>query len=241
MGDYDNAIAYVQRALTATSGDAFQQARAHSNLGTYCFSLGDYRRAIDVLRQSMATLEGELRHRRTGMMVPSVRTRVWLSSCLGEMGEFAEGMAYAKEAVHIAEEAAHLSSAIFAQNRLGPLVLHQGDLQRAIPVLERALAQCSATDIRLFLPGITASLGLAYALSGRVAEALPLLEQVVVSEDTAIPTMIRVDEAYLLAGRLEEAHALAERVLALTPSAPGTGPPGVCPAAPRRHCASASL
>ena len=120
-GDHDNAMAYAQRALTAASGDAFQQARACGHLGTYCFSLGDYRRAIDVLRQSMTTLEGELRHARTGMMVASVRTRYWLANCLGELGEFAEGRAYAAEAVHIAEEAAHLSSAIFAQLRLGGL------------------------------------------------------------------------------------------------------------------------
>jgi tetratricopeptide (TPR) repeat protein len=218
LGDHDNAVAYAQRALTSASGDAFLQARANGHLGTYCFSLGDYRRAIDVLRQSMATLEGELRHTRTGMMVTSVRTRCWLSSCFGELGEFAEGMAYAAGAVRIAEEAAHLSSAIFAQLRFGGLALRQGDLQHATPILERALAQSHAADTRLFLPGITASLSLAYALSGRVAEALPLLEQVIVSEDTAlggISTMIRVGEANLLAGRLEEAHALAERSLTL--------------------------
>jgi tetratricopeptide (TPR) repeat protein len=61
-------------------------------------------------------------------------------------------------------------------------------------------------------------MGLAYALSGRVAEAVPLLAQVVMSEDTAmggISTMLRVSEASLLAGQLEEAHALAARVLAL--------------------------
>jgi len=218
MGDHDHAIAYAQRTLTVTSGDAFLQARAQGLLGTYCFSLGDYRRAIDVLRQSLAILEGELRHTRTGMMVASVRTRCWLSSCLAELGEFAEGRAYVEEAVRIAEAAAHPSSAIFAQNRLGWLVLRQGDLQHAIPILERALAQCRAMDTRLFLSGNLSNLGLAYALSGRVAETLPLLEQVVVSEDTAlggIPTMLKVGETYLLAGRLEEAHALAERGLTL--------------------------
>jgi tetratricopeptide (TPR) repeat protein len=217
-GDHDTAMAYAQRVLTAASGDAFQQARACGHLGTYCFSLGDYRRAIDVLRQSMTTLEGELRHARTGMMVASVRTRCWLANCLGELGEFAEGRAYAAEAVHIAEEAAHLSSAIFAQLRLGGCALRQGDLHNALPILERALAQGRATDIRAFIPGITASLGLAYALSERAAEALALLDQVVMSEDSAIGgrgTMISLGEAYLVAGRLEEAHTLAEHVLAL--------------------------
>jgi tetratricopeptide (TPR) repeat protein len=126
-------------------------------------------------------------------------------------------MAYATEAVRIAEEAAYLSSGIFPQSRLGQLALCQGDLQHAIPMLERALAQCRAADTRLFLSVITANLGQAYALSRRVAEALPLLGQVMVLEDTEMTLyiMIRVDEAYLLAGRLEEAHTLAERLLAL--------------------------
>jgi tetratricopeptide (TPR) repeat protein len=91
LGDHDNAIAYAQRTLTVASGDAFLQARAYSHLGTYYCSLGDYRRAIDVLRQSIAILEGELRYARTGTNVPSVRTRCWLASCLAELGEFAEG------------------------------------------------------------------------------------------------------------------------------------------------------
>jgi tetratricopeptide (TPR) repeat protein len=171
-----------------------------------------------VLRQSLATLEGELRHSRPSMMVTSVRTRSWLAGCLEELGEFAEGRAYAEEAVRIAEEAAHLGTAIFAQSRLGRLAQRRGDLQHAIPILERALAQCRAAETRLFLSVITSSLGLAYALSGRVAEARPLLEQVEVSEDTALgglPVMLRVGEAYLLTGCLEEAHALAKRAMAL--------------------------
>ena len=50
---------------------------------------------------------------------------------------------------------------------------------------------------------------------------------------------LSLGEAQLLAGRLEEAHALAERALALARAAPGTRPPGVCPAPPRRHCGAA--
>jgi hypothetical protein len=34
-------------------------------------------------------------------MVASVWTRCWLANCLGELGEFAEGGAYAAEAVHV--------------------------------------------------------------------------------------------------------------------------------------------
>ena len=60
-GDYDNALTCGQRALTlaAATEDAVQQARVNGFLGTVYFSLGDYRRAIDVFRQAIPSYEGE--------------------------------------------------------------------------------------------------------------------------------------------------------------------------------------
>ena len=221
MGDYEAAIEYGQRALvhTTASGDIVEQARAQGLLGTVYFSLGDYRRAADVLRQSVATVEGDLRHAgATGILIPSVRSRSWLVSCLAELGEFTEGMACGAEAVQIAEVAGHLRSAIFAQLRLGTLALRRGDLQHAIFILERAFASCQATDIALFFQGFAGHLGLAYALAGRVAEALPLFEQVVeqAGARTQGSTPLLKGEGYLLAGHLEEASTLAARALTLS-------------------------
>jgi tetratricopeptide (TPR) repeat protein len=68
---------------------------------------------------------------------------------------------------------------------------------------------------------MAAALGAAYTLSGRVADAVPLLTQAL--EQTIATEMVvyqafcslPLGEAQLLAGRLEEAHALAERTLTL--------------------------
>jgi class 3 adenylate cyclase/tetratricopeptide (TPR) repeat protein len=218
LGAHDDALAYAQRALTAASGDVALQAEAKGHLGTFYFALGDYRRATDVLRQSMAALEGGLRHMRPGCMISSVRTRYWLADCLGALGEFAEGLACGAEAVWIAEAAGHLCSAIYAQSRLGQVALRKGDLQQAIPLVERALAHCRAADISLFLDEIMANLGLAYALSGRLTEVLPLLEQVVVHEDSGRggnATMTTLGQAYLLVGCMEDALQLAEHAMVL--------------------------
>jgi tetratricopeptide (TPR) repeat protein len=66
---------------------------------------------------------------------------------------------------------------------------------------------------------------LAYALAGRVAEALPLFEQVVeqAGARTQGSTPLLKGEGSLLAGHLEEARPLAERALTLsrTHKAPG--------------------
>jgi tetratricopeptide (TPR) repeat protein len=64
-------------------------------------------------------------------------------------------------------------------------------------------------------------LGLAYALSGRSAEALPLLEQVQIREETLAAmggnsTMLRLGEAYLSVGHLNDAFQLVERAQRLS-------------------------
>jgi tetratricopeptide (TPR) repeat protein len=222
-GDYDHALAYGQRALalTAAGGDILEQARALGLLGTVYYSLGDYCRAIDVLRRSIASFEGELLHTLHIVMITSVRSRDWLIDCLRELGEFAEGLACGEDAARIAEAAGHLSSAIYTQYKLGSLLLHQGNFQHAMPVLERALAHCRTADIPLFLSGITAELGLAYALSGRAAEALPLLghameQQSLSAQRGSSAQVARLGEAYFLADCLADALPLAERALALS-------------------------
>jgi DNA-binding NtrC family response regulator/tetratricopeptide (TPR) repeat protein/class 3 adenylate cyclase len=222
MGDHDNALTCGQRtlALVAATGDASQQARVHGILGTVYFSLGAYRRAIDMFRQAIAALEGELRHERfRSMMITSARNRCWLLQCCAEVGAFAEGIAYGEEAAQIAATAGHLAGTVMAHDRLGLIAFRQGDLSHATVMLEHALTQCRAADIPLYLPGIMATLSLTYAWSGQVTKALHLLDQVEVRQTTGgggDRIMLHLGEAYLVAGRVGDAHRLAERLLALS-------------------------
>ncbi len=48
---------------------------------------------------------------------------------------------------------------------------------RALPLLERAVGICQDADLPLYFPWMAAALGAAYTLSGRVADAVPLLTQ----------------------------------------------------------------
>jgi tetratricopeptide (TPR) repeat protein len=90
----------------------------------------------------------------------------------------------------------------------------------AIPLLERGLDICRRWHNLDWFPEYAASLGLAYAQGGRLAEALPLLEQAVAQEATmggghrAIG-LTALSHGYWLAGRLEEARTQAERALSL--------------------------
>jgi len=107
-----------------------------------------------------------------------------------------------------------------AYNALGTLLLHQGDLGQAIPILERNLARCQTAAILTWFPTIAAALGYAYVLSERFPEALPLLQQAVVQDTSTGMTagharrVVYLSKAYLLAGRMDEATDLARSALA---------------------------
>ena len=75
MGAYDQAIAAAQRALAlaTASGDVVLQALANQCLGHAYQAQGDYRRAIDCLRQTVASLDGAQRHERFGQVIPARR------------------------------------------------------------------------------------------------------------------------------------------------------------------------
>jgi tetratricopeptide (TPR) repeat protein len=66
-----------------------------------------------------------------------------------------------------------------ARANLGLLYLIQGDLEHALRVLEQGLALCRAAGERGVLPTITAGLGSASALQGRLTEGRALLEEAI--------------------------------------------------------------
>ena len=225
MGDHDRAVESGQHALAVaeTLGDFALQVMANHYLGMAYHALGDHRRAMELLRSNVESLAGDLLRERFGLTgLPAVLSRAWLARCLAELGAFPEGIAHEEEAVRIAEAVDHSLSLIHAYLGVGLLSLRKGDLSRAIPVLERCLDLCRVYNNPFWFPETASALGCAYALSGRVAEALPLLEQAE-QRGAAMGTMggqsLRVgyvSEAYLLAGRMQEAVQLAGRALDLS-------------------------
>jgi len=99
---------------------------------------------------------------------------------------------------------------------IGQAMVVQGDLAQAIPVLERAVGLCEVWDLGVIYPTTAAVLGLAHALCGRVAAALPLIKA-----DRAPASAVRIFDTStartalatgcLLAGRIDDAHGAATR------------------------------
>jgi class 3 adenylate cyclase/tetratricopeptide (TPR) repeat protein len=222
VGDLDRALESGQRALVVSEalGDVALQVEARVHLGRLYYVLGDYRRAIAVLRKNVEALQGDLRCEHFSLPgVASVVSYAWLVRSLAELGAFAEGMTHAEEAVRIAEVADHSFTLFDAYYSVGCLCLRKGEIPKALPLLERALALVQSRNMLIVFPSTASALGVAYALSGQVRQALPLLEQAMqLSESMGIKAthalgVAALSEAYLLAGRIDEALPLAGRAL----------------------------
>jgi class 3 adenylate cyclase/tetratricopeptide (TPR) repeat protein len=214
IDDQERAVASGQRALELATalGDFALQVETNFRLGRAYDSLGDYRRAVEFFRWNVESLVGEHVHQHFGQPgLPSVLSRAWLVLCLAELGAFEEGTAYGEEAVRIAETVDHPYSLATAYCGIGGLYLHKGDLSAAIHALEHSLKLCHDWDIQVLFPNTAAQLGYAYALAGRPAQAVPLLQEAV--EHPAAPApmtyharmLVWLSEAYLLERRLDRA------------------------------------
>jgi tetratricopeptide (TPR) repeat protein len=224
MDAHDQALATAQRALAlaTASGDVAWQALANFYLGLAYQSQGDYRRALDCLRQTMASFDGAQRFERFGQVVPpAVSSRARLAACHAELGMFAEGRVLGEEGLRIAEAIAHPGSLMYASWGLGLLSLCQGDLHRALPLLERSMGICQEAHLPSYFRRVAAALGVAYTLVGRIADAVPLLTRAL--EQTTVTGVgfrqarcsLSLGGVQILAGHLEEARTLAEGALAL--------------------------
>jgi tetratricopeptide (TPR) repeat protein len=224
MGRPDHAVDSGERALAMATaiGDVALDIQAAYYLGLAYHLLGDFRQAAGVLSRNVAALDGELAYERFGLpYLPSVFSRTWLAWCLAELGAFAEGMRRAAEGVQIAEASDQPWDRLAAYRGLGLLYLSKGEVQTAMPFLERCLDLCQGWNIAGWLAVVAAQLGYAYALIGRLGEALPLLEQAV-GQPPAKRSVYHarlvgyLSEAYLLEGRAEQALPLAVSALELS-------------------------
>jgi len=179
VGDYGRAIEACARTLTLAREDVNLQPVPNFTLGNIYYALGDYRRAMDFLRKNLEVMQDD--HGRERSLGSSgsraVHNRARLVWCLLEMGEFAEGMMKGEEALRMAEEADYPFSRVIAHLCVGVLYLRKGELDKAIPVLERGVTLCQNLSLPAWYPAIPSALACAYGLVGRMADALPLVEQ----------------------------------------------------------------
>src|SRR5262249_39433679 len=146
--------------------------------GQVYYSLGDYRQAMDVLRQNVMSIQGELLRESFDQIVPVAGgSRNRLVLCLAEVGAFAEGSVHGAEVIRIVEASDYSYPRVAAYFSVGLLHLRKGELDQAIPMFERCLGLCQTLNAPIWFPAAASVLGYVYALAGRVTEAMPLLQQ----------------------------------------------------------------
>jgi tetratricopeptide (TPR) repeat protein len=227
-GDLDHALTSGHRVLdlATTLRDVRLQVMAYFVLGEVYYSLGDYRRAVDMLRRNVEALDHAGSQDRFGEPalgpgLQSVASRRWLIQALADVGAFAEASAPAKDALRLAEADNHPYTLVLAYTGVGYLYLGQGKVHQAIPLLDRSLELCRVWDLQQLRGFLDGALGYALALSGRTPEALALLERTVGRVSFASLTSrtvlnaTRWSEVYMLAGHMVDANNLAVQALAL--------------------------
>jgi len=222
-GDPHRAIESAHRSLSiaATLEDPAIRAYAELALGWAYVTMGDYRRAAAIFRETIAAVEESVARDRSSPQAASlIGSRNWLAWCLAELGQFSEGIGLAEETFRIAKTVDRPFGVLMTSWAVGLVHLRKGDFGRAIPPLERGLEVSRASGFQaLSFHGVAAFLGAAYALAGRLEEAVPLLERVVTQTESMgawfdhLIAIIPLTEARMLAGRLDEAGRIGQRAL----------------------------
>ena len=222
ISQHDRALEAGERALTIAKSlaDTHLEVETTLNLSRIYLTLGDYRAAMDCLRHNLGALEGDQLGQsresdRERYLMLLLQSRSWLGRCFAELGRFADGVALVESVMQIANESERPFTHVAARRDFGHVSLCRGDIDRAIPALERGVAICRAAPVPGLFPISASLLGAAYVAAGRVAEALPLLEQAV--EQAASSRLMYgqslwtslLAEGYLRAGRVDEANTRA--------------------------------
>jgi len=224
LGDYDRALEAGRRALATAEAleDFAVRINANVRLGRVHYARGDYELSVDVFTKNVELLTGEATAELFGLLQPpSIYSRTWLVGSLVELGRFAEARAAAESSLQIARSLDPWI-ANFSYVALGFIDLRTGELKSAIQRLAPALERIQTSGMAPWFPRLATVLGSAYALSGRAAEGLPLLEQVLQRALAArlhgarSQVVAHLGEAYLLAGRPHEASETVDLALELS-------------------------
>jgi DNA-binding SARP family transcriptional activator len=216
-GDSAGAIAAGRRGLHIARelADPHLEESANFYLGQVFHWIGDYRQAAALLRRNVVAVEAELRNRGLDSF-QYVNSRTFLAWCLAELGEFSGALAGAREAIAAAETAGSAYWLVHACCGAGLTYLRRGDTEAAVAAAERAVEACRGRDFTALWAISAAVLGPAYTVSGRVGDAIALLEPAAeIAGALGAPPLGFLAEAYLAAGRVGEARNAANRALGL--------------------------
>jgi DNA-binding NtrC family response regulator/tetratricopeptide (TPR) repeat protein len=224
-GDPRDALARGERALALAEevGDAGLRATARTPLAHACQELGDHRRAVELLGETIRTMTGDRVRERLGQaMPPALYARNLSAISLAELGDFEAAARLGRESASLAQALDFPFGLVLARIALGHTYLVEGRLGDADAILDEALRLIDARGFPTWFPWAAAERGYALARSGRTAEGLALLAQAL-DRALALPLLSGHSQwvawnahAHLLAGDVEAAAGMGAEALALS-------------------------
>jgi tetratricopeptide (TPR) repeat protein len=225
MGHSDRAQESIDRglAIAESTDNGLLRLQARGQLGRIHHDRGDYRQAAATLREVLSALEASGGSSIAPGVTPLVAVgTTYLAWSLAELGEFGEATRRTEESLRLAEALDNPLGLIMACMGVGMVHVRQGNAAAAMPPLEQGLEVCHTFGFTaLMFHGIAASLGAAYALANRTAEAIPLLRKV--ADQAASMKLVSdhllgatpLGEVALATGQIEEAAQRGGRALDL--------------------------
>jgi class 3 adenylate cyclase/DNA-binding SARP family transcriptional activator len=221
-GRSKEAIAFGQdgRSLAESLGEIPLQVTGNLYLATAYLNQGDFRQAENIVLKALRLLVGELSRVQLGFTgFPAVMARTFLTGIFAEQGDFEQGIAHGEEGIRLAEALDHPYSLASVCWSLAYLRSAKGEHREAIKLLQRGMALARDWGLTYFSTRYTVSLCHAYALSGQMAECLPLLDRTVdalgklANPSDQSGLLLIVGDACVVADRVADAIAVAERAL----------------------------
>ncbi|MFQ5944967.1 MAG: adenylate/guanylate cyclase domain-containing protein [Anaerolineae bacterium] len=223
-GEPDLAIDYGHRCLRIEDGPGVPttELSVRQYLGTSSHAMGEYRMAEEMLARHIELMEADDEFLRIGSANLSyVSSCGWLAFTLAELGEFPRAHHFTAKGMHAASGAGHPYVQAIASTFAG-LVWHaQGEVDRAVPLLEGSLDTCRKHQLIVWRPVPSAVLGQAYAALGQVDEGLQLLAEAISLADQLGVHAYRslwgvlLAEGLLAAGQITKALDAAQTALGL--------------------------
>jgi tetratricopeptide (TPR) repeat protein len=196
---------------------------ANYYLGLACLSVGNYSASEKYLRENVDSIQDDQIRERFGVAgFPAAMSRTYLAWALAERGEFDEGITMGRQGVQMADELGHAWSLVTASWGYASVFITKGEAERALELLERALILSREWHLAALTPGVMGSLGYAKALSGKVSDGLPMLDDACKAAEQsgrlALHTLlvVHLGEALVIGERIDEARPVAEQALALS-------------------------
>jgi class 3 adenylate cyclase/tetratricopeptide (TPR) repeat protein len=221
-GDLEEAMECIQRAARIADALGKFELRIIVNmyLSQILFGLGEYGRAIEVSKDTVDRLHGDLDRERFGQVaMPTIALRGFLGRQLGQVGEFDDALRLLDEAMRDAEVLGRPFDLCLVHYVRGEVSASRGAVESAAPVLERGLAIARAADAPFQIVLNLGWLGYSYAVLGRLDEGVASLEESTTRAEAigftgGMAAMLKLQgDVYLRAGRRDEARASAQRGL----------------------------